>query len=262
LSEVEKICMSIPDIKIQDLVDISREAGEAITRIYNSDDYGVEFKDDSSPLTLADSESHRVIEKRLKESYPRIPLLSEEGKEIPFDTRKGWERFWLVDPLDGTKEFINRNGEFTVNISLIERGSPVIGVIFAPVLNVCYYTGEGDEVFRQKADEEPRIIEVTRNTGAGIVAVTSRSHSSEDEQEKLRGLGVTESISVGSSLKFCLVAEGRAHLYYRHGPTWEWDTGAGHAIAERAGAEVSGLSYNKKVLKNSSFLVTSLGKNF
>lgn len=250
--------MKIQDIKIQDLIGISIEAGEAITRIYNTGDLGLEFKEDESPLTRADRESHVIIKERLKEAYPGIPLLSEEGKEIPYRERRDWDQFWLVDPLDGTREFISRNGEFTVNISLIADNRPVIGVIFAPVLDTCYYTGQQGGAFKVKRGEEPQKIEVNRDAEEGITAVTSRSHSSEDERGKLTGLGVTESISVGSSLKFCMVAEGKAHLYYRHGPTWEWDTGAGHAIAGRAGASVTGLNYNKKVLKNSSFLVTSL----
>lgn len=250
--------MKIKDINIQDLIDISMEAGEAIIRIYDTEDLGVEFKEDESPLTRADSESHRVIRKRLEDAYPGIPLLSEEGREIPYDGRRDWEKFWLVDPLDGTKEFISRNGEFTVNISLISDNRPVIGVIFAPVPDTCYYTGQQGGAFRMKRGEEPQEIEVNRDGEDGIIAVTSRSHSSEDERKKLADLGMTDSISVGSSLKFCMVAEGKAHLYYRHGPTWEWDTGAGHAIAAHAGASVTGLSYNKKSLKNSSFLVTSL----
>ncbi|MBD3179993.1 MAG: 3'(2'),5'-bisphosphate nucleotidase CysQ [Candidatus Latescibacteria bacterium] len=252
--------MKIPDIEIKELVDISLEAGEAILRIYQSEDFGIEIKEDESPLTLADRESHQIIKRRLESAFPSIPLLSEEGKEIPYGDRRGWEYFWLVDPLDGTKEFISRNGEFTVNISLIVKNRPVLGVIYAPVLKTCYHTGEQGKTFKITEGGEPERIEVNRDAAEGIIAVTSRSHSSGEEQEKLSGLGVTESISVGSSLKFCMVAEGRAHLYYRHGPTWEWDTGAGHAIAEGAGASVSGLKYNKEVLKNGSFLVTSLDK--
>jgi 3'(2'), 5'-bisphosphate nucleotidase len=250
--------MGAEEINIRELIDISIDAGDAILRIYETEDFEVEEKEDLSPLTLADRESHRVIRDRLQEAYPGIPILSEEGREITFSERKSWERYWLVDPLDGTREFINRNGEFTVNIALLCDNVPQIGVIFAPVLETCYFAGKGEGAYKLKRGSEAEEIRVVRDTGAGVIAVTSRSHSSAEESEKLSGLGVTESISVGSSLKFCMVAEGTAHLYYRHGPTWEWDTGAGHAIAEGAGAAVSGLDYNKPVLKHGSFLVTSL----
>lgn len=249
--------MTIPEINLDALIDIAVEAGDRILEVYNSDDFGIRQKQDDSPLTIADRESHNIIEKRLTEIYNDVPLLSEEGKDISFDRRQEWEYYWLVDPLDGTKEFINKNGEFTVNIALIHRNRPVIGIIFAPVLGTCYYATSTTGAFKMKKGENPQRIEVNRNIEGGLIAVTSRSHSSEDEQEVLSSFNVTESISVGSSLKFCMVAEGRAHLYYRHGPTWEWDTAAGHAIAEEAGARILGLSYNKRVMKHDRFLITS-----
>lgn len=249
--------MTIPEIDINALLDITIEAGDRILEVYNSDDFGINKKQDDSPLTIADRESHRIIVKRMAELFPDLPLLSEEGKDIPYERRKDWENFWLVDPLDGTKEFIKKNGEFTVNIALIHDNRPVIGIIFAPALGTCYYATDTTGAFKMKTGENPRKIKVNRNTEGGLIAVTSRSHSSEDEKKVLSNFDITESISVGSSLKFCMVAEGRAHVYYRHGPTWEWDTASGHAIAEQAGASISGLSYNKEVMKNGSFLITS-----
>ncbi len=250
--------MVLPEENINSLVDISLEAGEKVMEIYGYDDFQVDQKEDASPLTIADTESHRIIKQRLEEKYPGIPVLSEEGKDIPYRQRKKWDLFWLVDPLDGTREFIRRNGEFTINIALIRDNRPVAGIIFAPVLGSCYYSIQSEGAFKILEGGEPERIKVNTDTANGMIAVKSRSHSSEEEKRVLSGYNIKDSISVGSSLKFCMVAEGKAHLYYRHGPTWEWDTAAGHAIAEQAGASVSGLSYNKKIIKNSSFLVTSV----
>lgn len=249
--------MHISEVDINYLVDIAIEAGGKVDEIYNSNNFEVDRKEDNSPLTIADMESHRIIKQRLERLYPHIPVLSEEGKDIPYHQRKDWEYFWLVDPLDGTKEFISRNGEFTINIALIRRSKPVIGVIYAPVPDTCYYSKESEGAFKMKGGERPSKIKVDSDDRDGLIAVKSRSHSSEEEKRFLSRYDIKESISVGSSLKFCMIAEGKAHIYYRHGPTWEWDTAAGHAIAEHAGASVSGLSYNKKVIKNSSFLVIS-----
>ena len=247
------------EINIRDLIDISLEAGDAIMEIYESGDFNVETKSDNSPLTRADSASHNIIKKRLLEKYPEIPLMSEEGKQIPYEERKNWETYWLVDPLDGTKEFIKRNGEFTTNIALIRNNYPVLGVIYAPVLKTLYFGENGKGAFAQIVGENVRQIHVAQSTEAGVVVVKSRSHSSEDEEKVLGQWDIVDTINKGSSLKFCMVAEGKAHIYYRHGPTWEWDTGAGQAIVEAAGGSVTAngerLRYNKEIIKNSSFLV-------
>ncbi|NOZ60609.1 MAG: 3'(2'),5'-bisphosphate nucleotidase CysQ [Calditrichaeota bacterium] len=238
---------------------MSLEAGNAIMEVYQSGDFNVEIKDDNSPLTRADSASHEIIKARLQEKYPEIPLMSEEGKEIPDEQRKNWEIFWLVDPLDGTKEFIKRNGEFTVNIALIRNNYPVLGVIFAPVLNTLYFGEAGKGCYKQLLGEKASPIHVADGSADGVIAVKSRSHSSEDEEKVLRQWNIVDTINKGSSLKFCMVAEGKAHIYYRHGPTWEWDTGAGQAIVEAAGGTVTAngerLRYNKQIIKNGSFLV-------
>ena len=244
-------------INIEQIIEIAIEAGEKILVVYNSPDYNIEYKSDESPLTLADKKSHEIIKRRLTESFPEIPLLSEEGKAIPFNDRKNWNRFWLIDPLDGTKEFIKQNGEFTVNIALIDNGVPVLGVIFAPILNTIYYASQEIGAFKQVLGEEPQKLPLPRSSDSGedVIAVKSRSHSSDEENKILSNYGVTKSISIGSSLKFCLVAEGKADIYYRHGPTMEWDVGAGHAIVLAAGGSVENLEYNKENLLNSSFLI-------
>jgi 3'(2'), 5'-bisphosphate nucleotidase len=250
--------MTLLDIKIEDVLSIARKAGERIMAIYGQSDFHVETKSDHSPLTLADTTSHEIIKQELQKLYPEIPLLSEEGKSVPFKTRKQWPLFWLVDPLDGTKEFINRNGEFTVNIALIEKQQPVLGVMAAPVLDTLYYGKKGVGAFKQTENHSPVQIRVNQNAENGLIAVKSRSHASHEEEIFFSQHPVSDSISVGSALKFCMVAEGKAHLYYRHGPTWEWDTAAGHFIAECAGASVYNLTYNKKNLLNAHFLVSSV----
>ena len=226
--------------------------------IYGGGAFSVANKSDGSPLTMADKASHETIQKELTRAYPNIPLLSEEGEGVDYDERKRWECFWLVDPLDGTKEFISRNGEFTVNIAFIEENRPVAGVICAPALNRVYYGTENMGAFKKLGDASPESIRARRNGANSPIAVRSRSHASEEENAFFRQYNASRSIPMGSSLKFCVVAEGEAHFYFRHGPTMEWDTAAGHAIAESAGAVVSNLGYNKKALKNGSFLVSAL----
>lgn len=248
------------EIDIHKICEIAREAGRKILEIYARDDFEVETKADDSPLTLADMASHNVIKTRLSDAYPDIPILSEEGRDIPYAERKAWNPFWLVDPLDGTKEFIKRNGEFTVNIALIQDNRPTLGVIYAPVLDALYWGENGKGAFKKQGGQETRSITVNRDLSGGVIGVGSRSHASKAEAEYARRIGSDEKKSIGSSLKFCLVAEGSAHYYYRHGPTSEWDTAAGHAIAEAAGGLVTGLSYNKENVLNASFLVRSTDK--
>ena len=239
------------------LIKTAIDAGEKILEVYNSGDFGVTQKEDLSPLTKADTLSNDLISERLAAEYPDIPVISEEGKDIPFETRKEWNRFWLVDPLDGTKEFINRNGEFTVNIAYVEKNKPFLGVIYIPVQDTIYFGAKGLGAFKQSGGKRSRIKPAAAKRGSRI-GISSRSHSHEREQEFYKAAGADEVISAGSSLKFCYIAEGRAHLYYRFNPTMEWDTGAGHAIAESAGAGVFNLSYNKESLKNSSFIVSGV----
>jgi len=256
---IREIMKNQVDIEI--IKAIALAAGKEIMEIYETADFTriVDFKADNSPLTTADKASHHLIVNKLKQHFPAIPIISEEGSEISYGERKNWDSFWLVDPLDGTKEFINRNGEFTVNIALIEGGLPVLGVVYVPVKKTFYY-GDKDGAFKQKEGGEVQTIRV--GSPADIrIAVRSRSHASPEEEGVMQAYGITEAISAGSSLKFCLVAEGAAHLYYRHGPTMEWDTAAGQAVVQAAGGAVySGhtekmpFTYNKESLLNGSFL--------
>jgi len=244
------------------LIAIAREAGSRILDVYHRD-FQVQYKGDHSPLTDADRASHEWIAQELHALDPGIPILSEEGRDIPYAVRKNWVRFWLVDPLDGTKEFVNRNGEFTVNISLIEHGYPVLGVIHIPVTGTTYYGEPGVGAVRIERQGEQRWLSVQQPSDDAITIVDSRSHPSaelESFMERLRHqYSVIHRISKGSALKFCLVAEGAAHLYPRMGPTMEWDTGAGQAIVEAAGGKVVWLdgtrvNYNKENLRNSHFV--------
>jgi 3'(2'), 5'-bisphosphate nucleotidase len=243
------------------IVALAHQAGEAIMAVYRSGDAGATSKADDSPLTLADLASHRAIVAGLKELTPDLPVLSEEAADIPYAERKLWTRYWLVDPLDGTKEFIKRNGEFTVNIALVENGEPVIGVVCAPVLEVCYSAARGAGAFVQRGNSAARPIRVKpHQAGQTIKVVASRSHSDARTAALLERIGDHEAISMGSSLKFCLVAEGEAHVYPRLGPTMEWDTAAAHAVVNEAGGTVCDsagheLRYNKADLHNPEFFV-------
>ncbi len=245
---------------IQVINQIARKAGARIMEIYQNEDFSrvVDFKADSSPRTLADREAHRIIEAELSKLYPAIPLLSEEGKHTAYEIRRQWPVFWLVDPLDGTKEFIKRNGEFTVNIALIDNNYPIAGIIYAPVPRMLYYATQHGGAFRQEDGMESVAMQV-RKQSENLVAVGSRSHSDAAEEELLKQYSISEKIAIGSSLKFCLIAEGKADFYYRHGPTMEWDTAAGQAILEIAAGTVKNLAgerlpYNKPSLVNSPFI--------
>ena len=243
-------------VDINQLCQIAISAGKRILDIYNSDDFGVEAKADDSPLTKADKASHNEIVAGLKSLDQQFPILSEEGDPGDFELRKAWKTFWCVDPLDGTKEFVKRNGEFTVNIALIDDGFPVLGVIYVPVTDTLYYTSEG-KAYTKKGEQVAELL-VDANP-AKKVAVGSRSHSSDEEKKVLELFGIEEVASRGSSLKFCMVAEGNAHVYYRKNPTMEWDTAAGQAIVEASGGAVLNkknerFNYNKESLRNDSFL--------
>ena len=247
-------------INIQDIVTIAKEAGNAIMQIYKQD-FEVEYKKDSSPLTMADKKANDIIEDGLNQLLVIFPILSEEGKEIPYEDRKHWEYFWLVDPLDGTKEFVKKNGEFTVNIALIHKNTPVLGVVYAPALDVCYWAKKGEGAFKDgqklplKTADQRKIYKV----------VASRSHMSDETQAFIDAIDTDkekELISIGSSLKICLVAEGEADIYPRLGLTMEWDTGAAHAIVCESGHTVNRYNnsiyskhlYNKNNLLNDWFV--------
>jgi 3'(2'), 5'-bisphosphate nucleotidase len=271
----------------------ARKASEAILAVYQGH-IDVTYKDDESPLTLADERAHTIILKHLSsKASSQIPILSEEGKDIPYDERRKWEYFWLVDPLDGTKEFIKRRGEFTVNIALINKNKPVLGVIFVPTVDALYFAME--ELGSYKVENakilEPflsnmtsetevgapieRILKVAKRlpldqtdskTGKKLTVVGSRSHTSEAVQVFVQELekkhGEVEFVSAGSALKFGLIAEGSAHIYPRLTPTMEWDTAAGQCLVEKSGGAVlrlnkkNSLDYNKRDLRNPEFICT------
>jgi 3'(2'), 5'-bisphosphate nucleotidase len=246
---------------LQPVIALALRAGEEIVRIYDQG-FSVEQKADKTPLTEADMASHEVIERGLRELTPEWPVLSEESATIPFAERSQWNRYWLVDPLDGTREFVKRNGEFTVNIALIENHEPVIGVIVVPVTGLCYYACAGGGAFRQERGDAPQPIRTRALDPRHIVVAGSRSHAGERMGGFLSRLPEYELVSMGSSLKSCLVAEGKADVYVRLGPTSEWDTAAAHCIVDEAGGRVTDtamrpLRYNtKESLLNPDFFVS------
>ncbi|MBI5194541.1 MAG: 3'(2'),5'-bisphosphate nucleotidase CysQ [Nitrospirae bacterium] len=289
---------------IPDILVIAYKAGEAILDVYNSKEFDVTFKDDSSPLTIADKRANDIIVAGLSGGqFRNIPVLSEEGKTVSYDERKSWEYFWCVDPLDGTKEFIKRNDEFTVNIALIHKHRPVLGVIYIPVKDIFYFASEGlgsykladskfiantDNFTKEKKELLNEVINLSVNLypttsplpsgergrvrGGGAEHVTAQiniigsgSHATKEQElyvgEIKKRFDKVEFSSAGSSLKFCNVAEGKADIYPRFGPTMEWDTAAGQAIVEQSGGKVLNirtkepLAYNKKELLNPWFLV-------
>ena len=243
--------------------DIAKDAAQKIMEVYETD-FEVRNKTDRTPLTRADMSSHEIICGRLAELTPDIPVLSEESAHIPYSTRKTWDLYWLVDPLDGTREFIKRNGEFTVNIALIEGNYPVLGVIYAPVMDLCYYAAENEGAYKQGNGEADLRLRSKTSKADSLVVAGSRSHGNERQQAFLRKMGSRiETLAIGSSLKFCLVAEGVADIYARYGPTSEWDSAAGQCIVEEAGGRVTDTGFNrlrynsKESLINPDFLVFS-----
>jgi len=239
---------------------IAAEAGRAILEVYG-DDFEVQHKEDRSPLTQADLASHRIIRDALAELTPDLPLLSEESADIPFAERASWAEYWLIDPLDGTREFVSRNGEFTVNIALIRGHEPVLGVVHVPVSGVTYTGVAGQGATRRQPGRTATPIRVQRPCAAPVRVVGSRSHANPELERYLAALGDYELVSMGSSLKFCLVAEGAADFYPRLGPTSEWDTAAAHAVVSAAGGRIlmldgRPLQYNlKSSYLNPEFLV-------
>ena len=221
----------------QDVIAIARKAGDQIMAIYQKD-FEIYEKSDESPLTEADLASHHCIVDGLKSVTPDIPVLSEESSKDELQDRMSWNPYWLIDPLDGTKEFIKKNGEFTVNIALIENGEPTFGVVYAPALGVTYW-GDAEGAFKQDGEQTTAIsVPAIPEEGAVWRVVGSRSHQSDEFKEFVKGLPDTEVVSMGSSLKLCLVAEGAADLYPRLGLTSEWDTAAAHAVVLAAGGQV------------------------
>jgi 3'(2'), 5'-bisphosphate nucleotidase len=240
--------------------EIAVRAGAAILDVYGRE-IEVVTKDDDSPLTQADLASHRVITAALAELTPDVPLLSEESAGIEYAERAAWTEYWLIDPLDGTKEFINRNGEFTVNIALIRNHEPVLGVVHVPVTGVTYTGITGQGAWRSDAGADPVPISVRLPCPSPVTVVGSRSHANPALAGHLEALGDYRLVSMGSSLKFCLLAEGKADFYPRLGPTSEWDTAAAHAVVLAAGGRIvrldgEPLRYNcKESLLNPEFLV-------
>lgn len=268
---------NLSGINIADILKVAKGAGDEIMDVYGTD-FAIEEKEDRTPLTLADKRSHELILRNLSRLHPNIPILSEEGNDIPYSKRKRWKYLWLVDPLDGTKEFINRNGEFTVNIALIQDSKPVLGVIYTPVSNIFYYAKKGSGAYRlagnkmdEKSNNAHKIIEISAelplsdSQNRPFTIVGSRSHMSNETEEyihkSIKVRGEVRIITAGSSIKLCMVADGRADVYPRFGPTMEWDIAAGQIIVEEGGGKVikaetgEPLRYNKEDLLNPWFIV-------
>ncbi len=261
------------NIHLEVAIKAALDAGKEILKVYETD-FSVQVKEDSSPLTIADQNANAVINSYLENTG--IPVISEENKQLAYSERKDWKECWMVDPLDGTKEFVKRNGEFTVNIALIKNGHPVLGVIFTPVTRELYFTnGEEKGAFKCLIEKGWGIKDIELHAKLMLPApvqepikiVGSRSHMNDDTKEFVEQVAQkkkVEIVSKGSSLKFCLVAEGKAHMYPRFAPTMEWDTAAGHAICEAVGLSVidqttqKPLRYNKENLLNPFFLVKSI----
>jgi 3'(2'), 5'-bisphosphate nucleotidase len=250
--------IDVSPVSLERLVLIAREAGAAILRHYHPETVAEE-KEDRTPITVADRAAHRIIMDALTAWDPTIPVVSEEGEIPDYAERCAWERFWLVDPLDGTKEFLKGNGEFTVNIALIALRVPVLGVVFAPEPDLMYWAGRGLGSWKREGRAAAtRIVSEPPAPGAPLTVVESRSHPSEALETYLRTIRVGRRIQAGSSLKFCLVAEGKADLYPRLGPTMEWDVAAGDCVfrnSARSGERVSPLRYNGTDLRTNAFVI-------
>lgn len=247
-------------IQTDKLIKISIKAGKEILNFYK-DEIKVERKDDDSPLTKADLASHNHIVSALKELTPETPIISEESGIPSYEERKEWKKYWLVDPLDGTKEFIKKNGEFTTNIALIEDGKPVLGIVHIPAKKMTYVGQKSLGSYKIGPDgKKIRVYSSIPAQDSEVSIVSSRSHGASDTEERVEEMGfkVEKSVPAGSSLKFCLVAEGIADIYPRFGPTMEWDTAAGDAVFRYSGKEgerYSPLTYNKESMKNGEFVI-------
>ncbi|MCK5876392.1 MAG: 3'(2'),5'-bisphosphate nucleotidase CysQ [Candidatus Marithrix sp.] len=255
--------LSVDELKklLADINQVAISAGEHIMEIYATD-FEIEQKADKSPLTMADMAAHNTIVEKLQKITPDWPILSEESASIPFQKRSNWQRYWLVDPLDGTKEFVKRNGEFTVNIALIDNHRPIMGVVYVPVTGVSYFAALNNGAYKCLPEQSPQPIKVRHCPKDNLIIAGSRSHAGESLQKFIAKLGgKTSLVSIGSSLKICLVAEGKADVYPRFGLTSEWDTAAAQCIVEQAGGYLTDLAmkpllYNTKdSLLNPHFLV-------
>ena len=267
----EKQMLEEVENKRKGIFKIIKKAGKEILRVYKSDDFLVEIKSDETPLTIADKKSNQIILNGLKELFPEIPILSEESKKIPYGKRKSWKYLWLVDPLDGTKEFIKKNGEFSINLALIKEHKSVFGLLYFPVSGLLYYAIKGKGVFKidvnGKISKLP-IVRTNKNDKKGLIRVTySRSHCNQDTKdyiEKIKGYYQNvQLISVGSALKLAWLAEGKADIYPRLAPTMEWDIAAGQIILEESGGRLlefykkTPLIYNKEKLQNRWFIASN-----
>jgi 3'(2'), 5'-bisphosphate nucleotidase len=236
-------------VQLEDLLGAARrlavDAGDQIMEIYNNHDLDVTAKDDKSPLTAADLAAHQIIKNGLEALAPKFPVLSEESNQLPFNTRASRTTYWLIDPLDGTREFIKRNGEFTVNIALIHGHDAVLGVVAAPAKHLSYFACRGQGAHKTVNGGEPTRIETRKLTPKQPVVAGSRSHAGDSLAAFLDKLSEHEMISMGSALKFCLVAEGTVDIYPRFGPTSEWDTAAAQCVVEEAGGQVTSLELNR-----------------
>jgi 3'(2'), 5'-bisphosphate nucleotidase len=243
---------------VDSVISLSREAARAVMAHYGSA-AGIEEKEDSSPITLADRAAHRILLDGLHHLDPGTPVISEEGELPPMEERRAWRRFWLVDPLDGTKEFIKHRDEFTVNVGLIENGEPVFGVVLAPALDLLYWAAKTQGAWRQeRGGAAERIYSSPRAPSTPLTVVESLSHPSPELEEYLQTIPVGRRVKAGSSLKFCWVADGRADVYPRMGPTMEWDVAAGDCVYRQSGRDAerpSPLTYNKPDLRNANFVI-------
>ncbi|MBZ0333196.1 3'(2'),5'-bisphosphate nucleotidase CysQ [Marinobacter sp. AL4B] len=242
---------------LPDVIKIADEASERVLHIYQSD-FKVQYKEDHSPITAADMASHETIVKGLRSISRDIPILSEEGEQVPWEERKHWRRFWLIDPIDGTKEFTQRSSEFTVNIALIEDGQPIMGVVTAPALKETYWGINGEGAFKRDRTGRTHRIHVAEPKGIKRV-VASKNHLTDETRAFIETLGEHETVQAGSSLKFCRIAEGHADIYPRMGLTCEWDTAAAHAVLLAAGGKVqtlhnTPLQYGKEDILNPHFI--------
>jgi len=247
---------------IQSVIEITKQAGSVIMDVYKTN-FEIHIKNDKSPVTEADTKANQIIDDGLLKITPDIPILSEEGRNIPFEERSKWESFWLVDPLDGTKEYIKKNDEFTVNIALIQNGKPTFGVVYAPALDILYWGEVGAGAYKISGESIKVKINVLDELNNPVLVAGSRSHPSERMNAFMGQFKESEVRPMGSSLKVCLVADGSVHLYPRLGPTMEWDTGAAHAILKASGGEAiihgtnEPLRYNKENLLNPEFIASS-----
>lgn len=254
--------------KKEDIFEILRKAGDEILKVYSGNDFQVETKSDKTPLTLADKKSNDVIVNGLMELFPELPLLSEESKKTAYHERKGWEYLWLIDPLDGTKEFIKKNGEFSINLALIKDGKPIFGILYLPVLGLFYYAGKGYGAYKIEKNGKTISLKPKKynknDVDRNIRVIFSKSHYNQETRDYVDRIRKqyynTEMISVGSAMKLAYLAEGKADIYPRLAPTMEWDIAAGQVILEESGGKVldfnrkSPLIYNKEDLRNPWFV--------